>query len=279
MAPSLKVHTYEPSEMSKIRNAYEDGNLTYEEAVQHLLEQGLVDTEDEAYFTIQGWEVGEGYSRFDAIFDAVLKGESIDEAMTELTSHGYTEKDVQSSIKSQIGKWYYDSESDVKITKQQAIQMLEKYTDMDDDEITSTINKWSCVVVTGIKYDDIDDEFMKGNITSSRAIEMYSLYGSMSREKATEKVEVLKFVKDNPDCEDITYSAVNGYNTYCKSLNIPVKTYYNAWKHKSSLSGSGEVKEQMMAYINSLNLSSRQKDALYLAFGWAESKLYQAPWH
>ena len=278
-APSLKVHSYEPSEMGKIRNAYTEGYLTYEEAVQHLLEQGLVDTEDEAYFTVQGWEAGEGYSRYDAIYDAILNGGDFEAAMDELTSHGYTEKEVQSSIKSQVGKWYYDSESDVRITKQQAIQMLEKYTDMDNDEITSTINKWSCVVVTGIKYDDIDDEFMKGNITYSRAIEMYKLYGSMTKEDATEKVEVLKFVKEYPEAEGISYSAVNGYNTYCKPNGVPVETYYKAWKHRGSLTGSGEVKEQMMAYINSLNLSSRQKDSLYFAFGWAESKLYEAPWH
>jgi len=35
----------------------------------------------------------------------------------------------------------------------------------------------------------------------------------------------------------------------------------------------------MMTYINSLSLSARQKDSLYFAFGWAESKLWEAPWH
>ena len=185
-APSLKVKTYEPSELAKIRYAYEDGYLTYEEAADLLIEKELVDTENEAYFTIQGWEAGEGYSRYDAIYDAILKGGDISKAINELTSHGYTEKEVLSQVKSQIGKWYYDEESKVRITKQQAINMLNKYTDMDIDEITATVNKWSSKVVTGIKYDDIDDEFMAGNITASRTIEMYVRYGGMTKKKATE---------------------------------------------------------------------------------------------
>ena len=277
MAPSLKVKTYEPSELAEIKYAYADGYLTAEEATELLLEKGLADTEDEAYFIIQGWEAGEGYSKYDAIYDAVLNGGDISAAMDELISHGYTEEEVISQVKSQIGKWYYDEESQVRITKQQAINMLDKYTDMDSDEITATVNKWSCVVVTGIKYDDIDDEFMEGNITASRAIEMYVRYGSMTKEKATEKVTVLEFVKKNPECEGISYAAVNGYNTYCKATGVPVKTYYEAWKYKNTL--SGEVKEPMMAYINSLSLSARQKDSLYFAFGWKESKLNEAPWH
>ena len=277
MAPSLKLTTYEPSEMAKIRYAYEDGYLTYEEATKLLLEQGLVDTENEAYFTMQGWEAGEGYSRYDEIYDAVLNGGDISAAMDELISHGYTEEEVLSQVKSQIGKWYYDEKSQVRITKQQAINMLDKYTDMDSDEITATVNKWSCVVVTGIKYDDIDDEFMEGKMTASRAIEMYVRYGSMTKEKATEKVTVLEFVKKHPECEGISYAAVNGYNTYCEPLGVPANTYYDAWKYKNTL--SGKVKEPMMAYINSLNLSARQKDSLYFAFGWKESTLSEAPWH
>ena len=273
MAPSLKVKTYESSELSQIKYAYEDGYLTYEEAVELLLEKGLADNENEAYFIISGWEAGEGYSKYDAIYDAVRNGGDFNKAMDELTSHGYSEKEVLSQVKSKIGEWYQDGE----ISKSQAENMLRKYCDMNSDEITATVNKWSSYVVTGIKYEDIDDKFMEGDITASRAIEMYVRYGSMTREKATEKVTVLEFVKENPSAEGISYSAVSAYKQYCEPYGVPVETYYDAWKHKNTLSGS--VKESMMDYINSLNLSNRQKDSLYFAFGWAESKLYEAPWH
>ena len=271
-APSLKVKTYEPSELSQIKYAYEDGYLTAEEATDILIEKGLAENENEAYFIISGWEAGEGYSRYDSIFDAVRNGGDFNAAMNELTSHGYTEKDVLIQVKSKIGEWYQNGE----ISKTQATAMLTKHFDMEDDEITATVNKWSSYVVTGIKYEDIDDEFMEGNITEARAIEMFTRYGSMTREKASEKVAVLSFVKEHPEAEDISYSAVKGYTTYCEPYGVPVKTYYEAWKHKNTL--SGEVKEAMMKYINSLSLSAKQKDSLYYAFGWAESKINEAPW-
>ena len=184
MAPSLKVKTYEPSEQAQIKYAYQDGYLTAEEATEQLLQQGLVDTEDEAYWTIQGWEAGEGYSRYDAIYDAVRNGGDFNAAMGELTSHGYTEKDVLSQVKSKIHEWYSGGE----ITKQQATNMLTKYFDMDSEDITSTVNKWSSVVVTGTAFEDIKDEYLSGNLTADRAIDMYVRYGGYTKEKATETV-------------------------------------------------------------------------------------------
>ena len=273
MAPSLKVKTYDSGEMNEIKYAYQDGYLTDEEATEQLLQQGLVDTENEAYWTIQGWETGDGYSRYDKLYDVVRNGGDFNAAMRELTSHGYTEKAVRTQVKSQIGKWYKGGE----ITKQQAITMLTKYMDMDSEAITSTVNKWSSKVVTGIEYDDIDDEFYAGNITAQRASEMYVRYGGYTKELANEKVTVLAFIKNHPDMEDISYDAVMNYNQYCAKLNVPARSFYDAWKHKNSL--SGEVKESMMLYINDLDLTYEQKDSLYYALGWKESRIHEAPWH
>ena len=273
MAPSLKVKTYDSGAMNEIKYAYQDGYLTDEEATEQLLQQGLVDTENEAYWTIQGWEAGDGYSRYDAIYDAVRNGGDFNAAMRELTSHGYTEKDIRSQVKSQIGKWYKGGE----ITKQQAITMLTKYTGLESEDITATVNKWSSKVVTGIEYDDIDDEFYAGNITAQRATDMYVRYGGYTQELAKEKVTVLAFIKDHPDMEDISYDAVLNYNQYCAKLNVPARSFYDAWKHKNSL--SGDVKGTMMQYINGLDLTYEQKDSLYYALGWKESRIYEAPWH
>ena len=192
IAPSLKVKTYEPGEKNEIKYAYQDGYLTDEEAAAELLKQGLVDNEDEAYWTVQGWEAGDGYSRYDAIFDAVRNGGDFNGAMRELTSHGYTEKDVLSQVKSKIGEWYKSGE----ITKQQATDMLTKYSGLDSEDITATVNKWSSKVVTGISFEDIKDEYLAGNITASRAIDMYVRYGGYTKEKATETVNKWRAEKE-----------------------------------------------------------------------------------
>ena len=282
--PDLKWKSYDSGDKNEIKYAYQDGYLTAEEATELLLEQGLVDNENEAYFTVQGWEVGEGYNRYEKVYEAVRNGASIDEAMKELLSHGYTEKDVIKQVKTEIGKWYRGGE----VSKQQATDMLTKYTEMSDEEITKLVNQWSAVVVTGIEYDDIDDEFMDGKITASRAIEMYVRYGGMTKEDATEKVTALSFVKDHPSLEgeSVSYKFVTAYNEYCEPKGIDVKLAHDVLKFKGSATSDvndrGKVtvsaKEKVMEYIDTLDLSRKQKDALYYACGYAKSTIKDAPW-
>jgi hypothetical protein len=284
MAPSLKVKSYDSGDANEIKYAYKDGYLTDEEAAEQLLEQGLVDNENEAYFTVQGWEAGDGYSRYDKVYEAVRNGASIDAAMKELLSKGYTEKDVIKQVKGKIGEWYRGGE----ISKKQATDMLTKYTDMSDKDITKMVNEWSAVVVTGIAYDDIDDEFMAGKITASRAIEMYMRYGGMAKEDATEKVSALSFVKDHPSLEgeSVSYKFVTEYTEYCEPKGIDVKVAYDVWKYaggtESDKDDRGEIivskKEKVLEYVDSLDLSRKQKDALYYALGYAKSTIKDAPW-
>lgn len=274
MAPSYKVKTYDAGEKSNIKYAYQDGYLTEEEAMQELLDKGLSDNEDEAYWLIRKWDSGtDSFSRYDAIDEAVRSGNSINTAMGELTSHGYTEEDVRSHIKTSIGKWYQEGT----ITKQQAMDMLKKYSSLNRNEITEIVNRWSSKVVTGIAFDDIKEQFMSGDLSQSKAAEMYVRYGGYTKEKAAETVSVWAFVKKHPECDGITSHAVADYTTYCEKAGVPAKTFYQAWKHKNTLSGT--VKAPMMEYINGLNLSRSQKDSLYYAFGWAESTIDEAPWH
>ena len=273
MAPSLKVKTYDSGDKNEIKYAYQDGYLTEEEATALLLEKGVVDTEDEAYFTIRGWEAGDGYSKYDAIYDAVRNGADITAAMQELTSHGHNKSDVLSQVKGKIGSWYKDGE----ITKQQAINMLTKYMDMDSDEITSTVNKWSCKVVTGIAYEDIKDEFLNGNITESRAIDMIVRYGGKTQNAAKSDVQYWAFKRDYPD----VYVEDSWFDTYYNKIadsGIRIDVYMGYRNKVSGITGD-DKKKRRMDVIHSLPISSAQKDALYYAEGWAASRIYEAPWH
>ena len=324
MAPSLKVKTYDPGEKNEIKYAYQDGYLTDEEATAELLEKGLVDTEDEAYWTIQGWEAGDGYSRYDAIYDAVRNGGDFNAAMRELTTHGYTEKDIRSKVKSEIGQWYKEGE----ITKQQAIDMLTKYSGMDSEDITATVNKWSSKVVTGIAFEDIKDEYLAGNITAQRAIEMYVRYGGYTQDKTTEtvakwraeketgivyddiddafkdgeisqaearnmyityggysaedaaeKVGELAFERDYPELSKrITYTQYKRWQADGEPYGVDVEVFTDVAEFRDDgTSDSVKSQEEVAAYINTLPISTAQKDALWCCF-WKKSTLKKAPW-
>lgn len=121
----------------------------------------------------------------------------------------------------------------------------------------------------------------KQHDTIYKAIVAEKHFSSENISKAIEAEADMLIVRDfenaYPNGSDISASAARKYNSLCKPLNISEEVYYNTWKKKGSL--SGEVKEQMLDYIDDLNLSRKQKDALYLAFGWSENTIKDTPWH
>ena len=275
--PSLKIRTYEPSETAQIKYAYRDGWLTDEEATKELIEKGLADNEDEAYWYIQEWESGDdSYSRYDAIYEAVRNGGDFKGAMKELTDHGYTVEQVKSKVRSQIGTWYKERE----ISKQQAINMLSKYIGMDSEEITKLVNEWSAVVVTGIAYDDIKDEYLAGNITATRAAEMYVRYGGMSKEKATAVIEVYDW--HNQGYDYATEASIRDYKEYCQSSNVPkdvylsIREFANNTENDKDANGKSinySAMKKIMAEIDSYDLTAEQKTAIARSLGWSEKNI------
>lgn len=280
MAPSLKVKTYDPGPEKNIRYAYQDGYLTEEEATRELLGKGLADTENEAYWKVRDWET-DG-SRYDALYEAVLAGQDITELVGEFTEHGYSNKEISNNIRDQIGEWCQEG----KISKQRATELVGKYTDLTKVETTKIINQWSAKVVTGVAYGDIKEAYLGGQLSKRQAVDMYVRFGGMERQQAREKVEVWEFVKRYPECEGISYSAIAAYREFGSGMSA--KTFYDVWKYESSVSAdvdangkaiSGSKKRKVLDYINRQNLTVSQKDGLYYAFGWAESKISEAPWH
>lgn len=177
--PEFKITTYEPSDMSQIRYAYEDGYLTADEAVKEMF---------------------------------------------SLTSKGYSEENIRSQAKSQIGEWYSNDE----ISKQQTVNMLDRYFDMESDEIDANISYWD-------------------------------------------------FKNDNPDI-DVNIGWFEKYYSDIADSGISIDEYVDYRNKVKDITGE-DKKSKRMKIINSLPISKSQKDALYLAEGWSESKLYEAPWH
>lgn len=181
-----KLKTYDPGKKANIKNAYQDGYLTADEAKAELVNEGIVGNDNDAFSMVKSWDTGG--SVYADVYNAAFNGESIDKAVKELTSHGYTKDEVTSKLKSEIGKRYRDGQ----ITKQEAMNMLKKYIRLDSSEITKEINKWSCKVVTGIAYEDIKQEYLAANISASRAAQMLVKYGGYTSEEAREKVSKYK---------------------------------------------------------------------------------------
>lgn len=282
------IHTYDSGPENQIKYGLRDGYLTREEAQQLLVEKGLADNEDDAYWKVDKWATGEG--KYDEALAAVLSGDraAFDAQAKELKEHGIGEKQLQSKVRSQTEKWYVgDDDGKRSITKEQALKILQQYGGKDADEAQKLVQKWTCEVVTGTDYDDIKDLYLDGKLTRSRAVDMLVRYGGMTQDDAQNKIDTADFVKAHPECDGISVEAVQKYNEQAKPAGLDAGTFWEAYQFKNdarttrdsngkAISGQGTM-DKVAAYIDGLGISSAQKSALFLCF-YSQTSLNKIRW-
>lgn len=182
--PDLKLRTYDPGDEADIKYAYLDGYLTFDEAVNLLLEKEIESNKDDAYFTVTKWEGGEGYTKFGSLYEAVRSNGDVKAAMQEYLDHGYTEKELKSNIKSEIGNWYKDKTIGEGETK----EYLKKYTDIEAEDIEPTLKKWQCKRDTGFSYEQLKSAYLDGEISRSQAQQYLQKYGGKTSSEASNQI-------------------------------------------------------------------------------------------
>lgn len=282
------IHTYDSGPENQIKYGLKDGYLTREEAQQLLVEKGIADDEDDAYWKVDKWATGEG--KYDEALAAVLSGDkaAFGAQAKELKEHGIGEKQLQSKVRSQTKKWYVgDDDGKRSITKEQALKILQQYGGKDADEAQKLVQEWTCEVVTGTDYDDIKDLYLDGKLTRSRAVDMLVRYGGMTQEDAQNKIDTADFVKAHPECDGIRVEAMKKYNEQAKPAGLDAGTFWEAYQFKNdarttrdsngkAISGQGAM-DKVAAYIDGLDLSREQKNALFLCF-YSQTSLNKIRW-
>lgn len=204
--PEKKLKTYVLGEQAAIKYAFLDGHLTEDEAVSKILEKGIKDDPDDAYWLVRQWETGE--TKYTDVKRAIISGNSAEfmTYMDELTSHGVKEKTVYSQLKSFLKKFYVDSDftSDeepivdgVTLTDAQTKNILTKYLGMDNDEAADLIESWKFQQENGFAYSDRKSEYMSGNITKTQARNILSTYGKMDAAEIEETLASWDFEKQH----------------------------------------------------------------------------------
>lgn len=185
---NMPLHRYKTDPKSQIRDAYKSGALKKSEAREALMAAGISVTD--AYYIIKGWDAGESVGRYDDVYKAALAGDDIGAAVAELVEHGEkTEKEVLSQLKSQIGTWYTDPESDTKIDRQEAEMMLRQYFDLDDKEIEEQLLLWDMKVDAGFSLDSLKQKFLDEAVSAEDAVRYLMEYGGKDQEDAQARVD------------------------------------------------------------------------------------------
>ena len=131
------------------------------------------------------------------------------------------------------------------------------------------------------------EAYLTGTLGDAKAAEILARYAELDDEEADDKVNYWAFVKAHPEYKDIlNESNVKKYLDVAEPAEIPLDIYIqyiNGTKGLETIydEWGAEVKplqDQVIEVIDSLDLTWKQKDALYLAHGYAESKIWDVPW-
>ena len=172
------------------------------------------------------------------------------------------------------------------ITRTEAAAELARYGGMTAEAAEKSMIKAAAKQDTGLSYNEIDDMFQLGNLTAAEARDALVKYG-LSREDASLKVEYWDYQDKHPGSYYTSEERYRAYVNNYKPLGFTAEMYESfktRWdevpgedKNHDGKADPNTKKYQRIEIIDSLPLSSAQKDALF-NMEW-KTGLEKTPWH
>lgn len=283
-------------EYGDTKDEYLNGNITIDKAKRVLMGAGATDMEADAKTLQWKFEKDTGIA-YDDMSDAYVSGDiSRSDAVNYLVKYGKT---YRTDAEATVQQWQCEKDTGFKyselkdlyvagtISADRAAALRSKYGGASEDDAKSTVLQWQCVKDTGIEYSDIRKAYEEKRVSGETVENMLMKYGGKSKDDAAARREKYDFTIANPGTEDISDAAVQKYNESVAAAGISGKDYYTSWqmynRTESDYDENGKPISysklyKIAAYIDSLNLTNAQKDAMFCAFYTARN-LRRTPWH
>nr|DAP53132.1 MAG TPA: Large polyvalent protein associated domain 23 [Caudoviricetes sp.] len=282
------------SKYGAIKDAAKAGDkAAYKSALKDLTDHGI--TEKNAQSAIRS-ALKEWYQGTEDTPQSVSKQDTIkklqefagmSKADAEAAALEWTCKIVTGVEYSDIKTAYLDG--DVNAVK--AKQMLMRYGGLTSEEADKRVQNYKFEEQYGFTYSrsNVQDEYIRGSISEATAKTMLTQYGGKTDEEAERSIQAFNFLRSYPeyDAEDITEAQIAKYYESVDGSGVSVREYVNYASFIRSTSAdvdadgnaiNGSKMRKVMEYIDSLNLTSQQKDVLFLT-QYAKSSLRKTPWH
>lgn len=283
-------------EYGDTKDEYLNGNITIDKAKRVLIRAGATDMEADVKTLQWKFEKDTGIA-YDDMSDAYVSGDiSRSDAVNYLVKYGKT---YRADAEATVQQWQCEKDTGFKyselkdlyvagtISADRAAALRSKYGGASEDDAKSTVLQWQCVKDTGIEYSDIRKAYEEKRVSGEAVENMLMKYGGKSKDDAAARREKYDFTIANPGTEDISDAAVQKYNESVAAAGISGKDYYTSWqmynRTESDYDENGKPISysklyKIAAYIDSLNLTNAQKDAMFCAFYTARN-LRRTPWH
>ena len=268
--------------LDRIKSTYKDESA-YQSAVSKALKendsrihdaaQARYDGKTDEYKRIFREIKDEGKFSFDTIMSAInselssiRKGSEPEKATSSYTATDFVESIVLGDTKSAEA-----IKVDIIAAK---VANGKTQTDAEKEFVSS--------VSTGIR-----DAYSSGLLDKAGAEKMLMEYADKDEDEAASKVSYWSFIEDHPEFKDVLSEAnVSDYYEFVEPADISLDVYAQFIEGTKGLKtikdawGDVEksVRDQTLEVIDSLPLTWQQKDALYLAAGYSEDKIWDVPW-
>lgn len=203
---------------------------------------------------------------------------------------------------------------DGNLSREEAAQLMEIYGGKTEEEARASSRTWEFEAKYGYTYDERVSKFKNGELsagdlvdamvefggktrdeakqsvysyareayedgqmTREQASKVMTQYGGKTPQEAKTSLTYIDLKQSLPDVE-IVDEWIDEYYNDISGSGISIETFIRYRDDVRDITGSGK-KERRMQIIDSLPISNAQKDSIYFAEGWAQSTLWEAPWH
>ena len=281
----LEDHGYSDTQLAteisdNIRDALNTGAISEETAIDYLKRYRDMD-EDKSWKKVQEWqakaehadEEDYSYSQYDAIDAAIDANKEIKDLVSELTAHGVKSESITSHVKQHLVENYVNgSVSETALRNQ-----LSRYCRIvAKDDVDKIVNDAKCRKDTGYAYSALDEAYRSGEVSKTTMKNALMKYGGKTSAEADKKLRWWDLQVSKPSLE-ISESAANAWydgtaksrengHESAKAAGMSIEAYLKAKDVLDEIkdandNGSGE--DEVIAALAKMNLTARQKDALY----------------
>lgn len=263
-----------------LRDELSTGDRSEEDVISALMEYVGWD-EDKAWKKVREWsETAEhaededySYSTYKPLYEAIDANHEIADMVAEMTAHGIQESNIKSQVKGYLVEQYVAG----KVSKDKLKNQLSRYCKIvATDDVSKILNDADCKKACGYGTGELNEAYRAGNLDSSTVSSMLQRYGGMSAADAKKRVRWLDLQKANPSLEVSESNCNNWYDGSAKSrenghesakaAGMSIEQYLQAkavLDKAKDANGNGTGEDEVIAALSQMNLTARQKDALY----------------
>jgi len=273
--------TVEEEKKKAIKALFVDGKIS-ENSAEDKLSAYLDLDNDEAYWEVDKWKAKEAGklsgeevsdSNYRDLYAAIDANKPAADAMAELLAHGYKERDVYQQAKDHLVERFEKK----LINETQFRNQLSQYAKIvKKSEVDEIVTKARCYMETGHRLGALRTEYQDGEITAQQAKNWMIKYDGKSTEDANKAVRYWDYLKRYPSLE-FTDGKVNNYedgttkakengHLSAKSAGMSFQQYLEAKAVLDQITdsnGNGTGEDEYIVALSQMNLTARQKDALY----------------